>query len=179
MTDKYYKEFNPNPLGKEVGDCQIRALCAVTGQSWYEIYDKLVMYGREKACPFYWTNPDDNYYKDLFGMIRYKLKREKGKKALDVKTFCKTHPTGKYILGMANHVVGVVDGLYYDLYPGLGDSTVYTYYEYTGESLSQTETLEEILKDKLKAIKDFMNFEFYGNNEWVKDKVLKIIGSDT
>ena len=32
MQSKFYKEFNPNPLGKEVGDCQIRALCAVTGK---------------------------------------------------------------------------------------------------------------------------------------------------
>lgn len=41
MKDKYYKHFNPNPEGNEdAADCAIRALCAVSGLPWYEVYDK-------------------------------------------------------------------------------------------------------------------------------------------
>lgn len=130
---KYYKEFNPNPLGKEVGDCQIRALCAVTGKSWYEIYDMLVAYGRKVACPFFWTDPNSSYHTDLFGMVRHKVTRQKGKKALSVETFCKEHPEGKYILRLAHHCMGIVNGEYYELYAGWEKRTVYTYYEYIGE----------------------------------------------
>ena len=132
-VSKYYQEFNPNPLGKEIGDCQIRALCAVTGKSWYEIYDILVDYGRKIACPFFWNDPNNSYHSDLFGMIRHRLKREKGKKAMNVETFCKEHPKGKYILSMAHHSMGIVDGKYYELYAGWENRTVYTYWEYKEE----------------------------------------------
>lgn len=38
MKDKYY---NPNSGGNEdAADCVIGTLCAVTGLSWYEVYDK-------------------------------------------------------------------------------------------------------------------------------------------
>lgn len=131
MQSKYYKEFNPNPLGKEVGDCQIRALCAVTNKSWYEIYDLLVDYGRITASPFFFTDKDACYYTDLFGMKMHKLpKREKGKKAMTVSQFCKEHPSGKYILRCAKHVIGIVNGEYYDLYPAWDNSTVYKFFEY-------------------------------------------------
>ena len=29
---------NPNPVGRETGDCVIRAIAVVTGQSWREAY---------------------------------------------------------------------------------------------------------------------------------------------
>lgn len=130
MASKYYKEFNPNPMKKEVGDCQIRALCAVTGKSWYEIYDLLSEYGRKNCCPFYNDSLDNNYHGDIFGMVRHKVVREKGKKAMNVEQFCKEHPTGRYVLRMANHQMGIVDGEYYELYAGWEKATVYTYWEY-------------------------------------------------
>lgn len=130
MQSKYYKEFNPNPLGKEVGDCTIRALCAVTGKDWFELYDMLSELGRELACPFNSIELKDyDYHTKLFGMVRHKVVREKGKKALNVQKFCREHQEGKFILRLANHMMGVVDGKYYELYAGWEDSTVYTYYE--------------------------------------------------
>ena len=130
-VSKYYKEFNPNPLGKEVGDCTIRSLCAVTEKSWYELYDILSELGKKLACPFASIEfKDYDYNKELFGMTKYKVVREKGKKALNVERFCKEHPTGRYILRLAGHLMGVVDGKYYELYAGWEDATVYTYWEY-------------------------------------------------
>lgn len=52
MISKYYEQYNPNPLKKEVGDCVIRALCVVTNRSWYDIYDELSDLGRTKCAPF-------------------------------------------------------------------------------------------------------------------------------
>lgn len=133
VASKFYKEYNPNPLGKEVGDCVIRSLCAVTNKSWYEIYEILTKLGRELACPFSNIDIKDcDYYVELFNMIRFKVSREKGKKALNVEKFCNEHPKGKFILRLANHMMGVVDGEYCELYPGWEKSTVYTYWEYKG-----------------------------------------------
>ena len=130
-VSKYYKEFNPNPLGKDVGDCVVRSICAVTNKSWYDVYETLTELGRKVACPF--SNielKECDYHTELFGMVRHKLKREKGKKAMNVERFCKEHPTGKYILQCAHHYMGVVDGKYLELYAGWERATVYTYWEY-------------------------------------------------
>ena len=46
--DKYFKYYNPNPEGHEDAcDCVVRALCAATGLSWYEVYDKCCEIGKE------------------------------------------------------------------------------------------------------------------------------------
>ena len=128
---KYYKEYNPNPLGKHTTDCVIRSLCAVTGKSWYEIYDLLSAEARKLCCPFNSLEYEDKdtIYCKVLGMKRHKVVRKKGVPALNVETFCKEHPQGKYILRLAHHLMGVVDGQYYELFPGWENRTIYYFYE--------------------------------------------------
>lgn len=124
---KYYKFYNPNPLGKEVGDCIIRSLCAVTGQDWFSLYDQLSQLGRTLCTPF--NCIDLNVlYEQHFGFIKGHLKRQKGVKACTVAKFCKDHPKGTYIVRLAHHVMAVKDGQYHDIYACWDKSTVYTYY---------------------------------------------------
>lgn len=40
-----YKYFNPNPCGKNVSDCTVRAICKATGKDWGEVYLRLCMQG--------------------------------------------------------------------------------------------------------------------------------------
>lgn len=47
-----------------------------------------------------------------------------------------------------------------------------------GELFEEISELKNKLKkaeDKLDAVKDFMEYEFIGNNEWVKERVLQIV----
>lgn len=39
--------FNPNPAGKAVGDCVIRAIAKATGESWGKVYMDLAATGHE------------------------------------------------------------------------------------------------------------------------------------
>ena len=128
MMSNYYEHYNPNPTGKETGDCIIRTLCKVTNFSWMELYDQLTEIGRNNCTPF--TSLEMDYlFVDCYKFVKHKVTRQKGKKALNVKTFCKEHTTGKYILRVAHHVLPVVDGKYYDIYSCWDNKTVYTYYE--------------------------------------------------
>ena len=131
MICKYYKEYNPNPLGKETNDCVVRSLCAVTGKSWYEIYDLLSAEARKFCCPFNSLEAEDrdSIYCNILGMKKHKVVREKGVKALNVERFCKEHPKGKYLLRLAHHLMGVVDGQYYELNPGWEKASIYSFYE--------------------------------------------------
>lgn len=132
MGSKYYKHFNPNPRGLEIGDCVIRALCAVTDKSWYDIFDIICKHARDNAIM-----PNESLRKfveqrmSLFGLRLVKLaKPNKGEKCYTVSRFCKEHNKGKYILNVANHEIAIVDGHYYDIYPCWDNSRVYSYYEF-------------------------------------------------
>ena len=129
--DKYYKYYNPNPEGNEdAADCVIRALCAVTGLGWYEVYDKCCEIGRK-----YGRMPNNSTLKfmkirnEAFGLEpRVITAPKRGEKSVTVQKFCEKHKKGKYILSVANHEVAVVDGKYWDIWES-HERKVYKYYE--------------------------------------------------
>lgn len=127
----YYKYFNPNPKGLETGDCVIRALCAVTGKSWYEVFDIICKNARENGVmPNSGTKFDVESRMKLFGLKRKVIpKPTKGGSCYTVEQFCKNHRKGKYILTIAHHEMAVVDGKYYDIYSCWDSKRVYSYYE--------------------------------------------------
>ena len=114
---KIYKEweyFQPNPKEEKAGDCQIRAVCATTGLDWYQAFDVIAEYCREH-CRVWYNNDGINYLVDKLGFEKpYTIKREKGKKAKTIQKFCQENPKGTFIVTVAHHVVGVVDGKFYD-----------------------------------------------------------------
>lgn len=104
--------YNPNPEGRFVGDCTIRAICKLLDKPWDEVYANTSFQGFLMK-----DMPSSN---SVWG--RY-LKRHGYKKTLLVDTcpdcytvrdFCVEHPYGRYLLVLDGHVVTVVDGDYYD-----------------------------------------------------------------
>ena len=45
MTDMAYIEFNPNPVGRRVGDCAVRAVAKALDMGWEAAYITLVING--------------------------------------------------------------------------------------------------------------------------------------
>lgn len=128
VVDKYYEYFQPNPYERKTTDCTIRAICAVTGLNWYEVFDKVIAEARKEG--FY---PNDKNFMEqrlkIFGLEKRTISRpKKGQKSMTVRQFCKDNPKGKYVLSTAHHNIGVVNGKYYDTFLDCG-SKVYTYYE--------------------------------------------------
>ena len=127
-VDKLWAYYNPNPRDLDTCDCVIRALCAVTGKDWYEVFDKCCEIARENA-----TMPNSNKLAikrcEAFGLEPRTIARpKKGEKSLTVRAFCKQHPHGKFILSTVHHDLAVIDGKYYDTYKNYGQK-VYKYYE--------------------------------------------------
>ena len=105
-------EFNPNPLGKLVGDCVIRAIAAVEDLSWDEAYDGLVYYGK-----LFKNVPNANevwgvYLKDL-GYTRHVVENT-CPDCYTLREFCRDHPKGEYVVGTGTHAVAVINGNYLD-----------------------------------------------------------------
>lgn len=122
-----YINYNPHPYHRNVGDCVIRALSKVTGDSWDDVYlDLAVMYGFNLK-----DMPSANYvwgaYLRNHGFQR-KVIPDSCPDCYRVDDFCTDHPEGTYVLGTGSHVVAVVDGNYYDSWDS-GDEVPIYYYQ--------------------------------------------------
>lgn len=124
-----FKYFNPNPSGKETGDCVVRAVAKALWISWENAFDLLSSEARKL---FVMADSNEAYrsllYSEPFCFKRIGVSNAKGSKRPTVKSFCKSHPQGTYILELANHLVTVEDGDYYDIWD-CGDKCLYGWLE--------------------------------------------------
>ena len=103
---------NPNPKGKLVPDCVIRAVSIALGQDWYTIYDSLCAVGREDC-----NMPSAD---DVWGHFLYRcgfepfLLSQACPECVTIEAFCRMYPIGTYIIGTGSHAVAIIDGNYYD-----------------------------------------------------------------
>lgn len=108
-----YAYYQPNPTGKSVGDCTVRALAKALGQTWEETYAGLVLEGfLQGDLP----NADAVWGNYLFKQgFRRHLIPDDGLGAYTVEDFSRDNPRGVFILSMpGRHVLTVVDGQYFD-----------------------------------------------------------------
>lgn len=103
---------NPNPLGRNTGDCVIRAVAIATDQSWRETYRDLCRLGEIQG-----DLPNNNA---VWGMYlkekgaRQFLLPETCPECVTVRAFCDRYPEGVYVLGTGDHAVACIDGDWYD-----------------------------------------------------------------
>lgn len=118
-----HKEYNPNPTGKRVGDCTVRALCKATGLCWTGVFAGLCL----KALELH-DMPSANQvwgaYLRSQGFRRYILP-DTCPDCYTVQEFCADHPEGMYVLALNGHVVCVEDGDWYDSWDSGAETPVY------------------------------------------------------
>ena len=121
-----YQYYNPNPAGKLVGDCVIRAIVKATGQTWEKVFDDLCNKGymlRDMPSSNHvWAS----YLKDI-GFHRYIIP-DTCPDCYTVRDFSIDHPYGVYILGTGTHAICVKDGTYFDSWDS-GDEVPIYYFE--------------------------------------------------
>lgn len=115
--------FNPNPAGKFVGDCVVRAISKATGQSWEKSYIGIVEKGLNMR-----DMPSANrvwaaYLKDL-GFNKYIIPNT-CPECYSIRDFAYENPNGVFILGTGTHVVCVCDGNYYDTWDSGDETPIY------------------------------------------------------
>lgn len=103
---------NPNPLGKQTGDCVIRAIAIATDQSWRETYRDLCEEG-EKMADLPNSNAVWGNYLRKRGAEQFLLP-ETCPTCISVRAFCDRYPGGVYVIGTGDHAVAVIDGDHYD-----------------------------------------------------------------
>ena len=103
---------NPNPKGKQVPDCVIRAICIALKMNWYDVYDALCRVGRED-CNVPSADSVWGHFLQELGFEPFLLPHS-CPICITVNEFCMMYPKGTYIIGTGSHAVAVIDGNYYD-----------------------------------------------------------------
>lgn len=107
-----YEHSNPNPYGKYVGDCVVRAISIATGEDWDYTYLAIALQGfLLKDMP---SSNDvwGTYLRDR-GFRRYAIPNT-CPYCYTIEDFAFEHPRGTYIVATGTHIVAIVDGSYMD-----------------------------------------------------------------
>ena len=119
-----YVYYNPNPNGKNVGDCVIRAISKATNKDWESVYTGICVTGYS-MCDMPSANCVWGAYLRGNGFARDVVPYE-CPECYSVADFAREHPQGTDILALTGHVVCVKDGDWYDSWDS-GDK-IPTYY---------------------------------------------------
>lgn len=120
-------EYNPNPTGRRVEDCSIRAIAKALNISWEDAYNLVVSNG--------YLMGDMPHSNSVWGAVL----REHGfyRKSIpntcpdcySAEDFTYDHPHGVYVLGFGRHVATVVDGNLYDSWDSSQEIPQYYWYK--------------------------------------------------
>lgn len=118
-----FRKFNPNPEGRHVGDCTIRAISMALDQDWYQTYAELALEGYLLS-----DMPSANRVWGSF-LKKKGFKREivpdDCPNCYTLKDFCREHPIGTYIVALHGHVVCTRNGCYYDTWDSGEELPIY------------------------------------------------------
>lgn len=119
-------KYNPNPTGRNVGDCAIRAIAKALKIDWEEAYAMIAANG--------YAMGDMPSSDSVWGSVL----RQNGfyRKAIPntcpdcytAEDFCEDNPYGTFVLGFGGHVATVVNGNLYDSWDSSQSIPAYVWY---------------------------------------------------
>lgn len=121
-----WEMFNPNPCGKSVGDCSVRAIAAALNLSWDQAFDLLILEAR-RSCDM--PSADSVWGTVLrnAGFSRSVIPNN-CPDCYTASDFCVDHPRGVYVLAFGGHVATVRDGKLLDSWDSSSEAPVYFYH---------------------------------------------------
>ena len=118
--------YNPNPTGRNVGDCAVRAVAKALKVDWETAYTMIGNAG--------YAMGDMPSSDSVWGAVL----RQEGFYRMSIPSrcpacytaadFCEDHPVGTYVLGFGGHVATVVNGDLYDAWDSSREVPVYVWY---------------------------------------------------
>lgn len=107
-----WEYFNPNPAGRTVGDCSVRAVSAALGVSWDEAFDMLAHNARQ-MCDMPSSDAVIGSVLRLHGFVRSIIPNS-CPDCYTAEEFAESFPRGTYVLCFGGHVATVKDGILMD-----------------------------------------------------------------
>lgn len=122
-------EYNPNPIGRRVGDCSVRAISKALDMGWEAAYIALAITGLNLGD----MPSADSVWGSLlrsYGFRRAAIP-ETCPDCYTAADFCEDHPDdGIYVLGFGGHVATVADGgNLYDAWDSSAEIPIFVWYK--------------------------------------------------
>lgn len=125
-----WKEYNPNPTGRRVGDCAVRAVAKALGIDWKESYALLTAAGFAlNDMP-----SSDAVWGSVLkknGFVRQAIPNS-CPDCYTAEDFAKDNPQGTYILGFGGHTACIVDGNLYDSFDSSKEIPIFVWFKKKG-----------------------------------------------
>lgn len=122
-----YIRYNPNPTGRNVGDCAVRAVSKALGIDWETAYLNIArngfMMGDMPSSDSVWgaVLRQNGFYR--------KTVPNTCPDCYTADDFCRDNPEGIFVLGFGGHVATVIDGDLYDSWNSSNEIPVYVWYQ--------------------------------------------------
>lgn len=107
-----YVYYNPNPAGRLVGDCAVRAIAKALDTDWETAYN-LICDAGYNMCDMPSSNGVWGAVLRQYGFYRSALPNT-CPDCYTAEDFCEDNGRGVFVLGFGSHVATVVDGILYD-----------------------------------------------------------------
>lgn len=107
-----YINYNPNPAGRTVGDCAVRAVAKALNITWEDAY-RLIATNGYKMADMPSSDSVWGAVLRMHGFYRESIPNT-CPDCYTAEDFCIDNPVGVYVLGFGGHVATVVDGILYD-----------------------------------------------------------------
>lgn len=114
--------YNPNPCGRAVGDCAVRAVSLALGLDWEKAYLLLVS-AAFAMCDMPSSNSVHGAVLREHGFVRENLNEP-----ITFGKFAKEHNRGTYVLGTGTHLATIINGVLYDAWNSSNELAEYVWY---------------------------------------------------
>ena len=119
-------EYNPNPTGRRVGDCAVRAIAKALNIDWETAYAIMAKNGFEMG-----DMPSSNSVWGAVlrqhGFYRFNLS-DSCPDCYTFADFAKDNPKGVFVLGTGTHVATVIDGNLMDAWDSSHEPVAFVWY---------------------------------------------------
>ena len=121
-----WREYNPNPLSRRVGDCAVRAVAKALDTDWETAYAMIALNGFSMgdmpSSDSVWgaVLRQNGFYRDAIPNTC--------PDCYTAEDFSRDHPKGTYVLGFGGHTATIVDGNLYDAWDSSGEIPQFYWY---------------------------------------------------
>ena len=122
-----WKEYNPNPLARRVGDCAVRAVSAALGVDWETAYVMLAVNGFATG-DLQNSNSVIGSVLRQHGFYRFNLS-EACPDCYTFGDFARDNPRGVFVVGTGTHVATIIDGNLMDVWDSSGEPVAFVWYK--------------------------------------------------
>lgn len=121
-----WKEYNPNPTARRVGDCAVRAIAKALGLDWEQAFALVAAnafaMGDMPSADSVWGSTLRQH-----GFYRAAIPNT-CPDCYTAEQFCQDNPRGTFVLGFGGHVATVQDGVLYDSWDSSNEIPIYFWY---------------------------------------------------